>query len=134
MIPNMVSAIKRLLSARRKGGTSFIICKATGGYERHVLHCCVELNPSVHRAHRTRTRSFAKYLSLSAKAGAVDARMLALFDVQSEGLRRWQKLNQATVELRGLRRRHNDLAQMSGSEQTGWNIHTSKRLNDPRDA
>ncbi|WP_299553708.1 IS110 family transposase, partial [uncultured Tateyamaria sp.] len=64
-----------------------------------------------------RTRNFAKYLGLSAKTDAVDARMLALFAAKSEDLRLWQPPSKETVELRGLRRRRDDLAQMIRKEQ-----------------
>ncbi|MGH1329991.1 MAG: IS110 family transposase [Paracoccaceae bacterium] len=116
-IPNTVSAIKRLLKAASKDRLPFIVCEASGGYERSVLECCVELDLPAHRAHGTRTRNFAKYLGLSAKTDAVDARMLALFAAKSEGLRLWQPPSKETVELRGLRRRRDDLAQMIRKEQ-----------------
>jgi len=59
----------------------------------------------------------AKYLGLAAKTDAVDARMLALFAAKSEDLRLWQPPRTETVELRGLRRRRDDLAQMVRKEQ-----------------
>lgn len=116
-IPNTASAIKRLLKTENKHRIPFVVCEASGGYERFVLECCVELGLPVHRAHGTRTRNFAKYLGLSAKTDAVDARMLALFAAKSEDLRLWQPPDQKTVELRGLRRRRDDLAQMIRKEQ-----------------
>ncbi len=116
-IPNTAQAIKRQLKAACKDRRPFVDCEASGGYERSVLECCVELGLPVHRAHGTRTRNFAKYLGLSAKTDAVDARMLALFAAKSDDLRLWQPPSKETVELRGLRRRRDDLAQMIRKEQ-----------------
>ena len=116
-IPNAVAAIKRLLKAASKDRRPFIVCEASGGYERSVLECSVDLGLPVHRAHGTRTRNFAKYLGLSAKTDAVDARMLALFAAKSEDLRLWQPPSKETMELRGLRRRRDDLAQTIRKEQ-----------------
>ncbi|UWQ76931.1 IS110 family transposase [Leisingera sp. M658] len=95
----------------------FVVCEASGGYERHVLQSCVDLELPVHRAHGTRTRNFAKYPGLSAKTDQVDARMLALFAAKSEDLRLWQPPGTETAELRGLRRRRDGLAQMIRKEQ-----------------
>lgn len=116
-IPNSGAAIKRLLRAASKDGVPFVVCEASGGYERLVLECCVEHGLPVHRAHGTRTRNFAKYLGLSAKTNSVDARMLTLFAAKSDDLRLWQPPSKETVELRGLRRRRDDLAQMIRTEQ-----------------
>ncbi|UWQ30032.1 transposase [Leisingera sp. M523] len=115
--PNSVTAIKRFLKTKRKGGIPFVVCEASGGYERHVLQSCVDLELPVHRAHGTRTRNFAKYPGLSAKTDQVDARMLALFAAKSEDLRLWQPPGTETAELRGLRRRRDGLAQMIRKEQ-----------------
>lgn len=68
-------------------------------------------------AHGTRKRNFAKYLGLAANTDQVDARMLALFAAKSEDLRLWQPPSTETVELRGLRRRRDDLAQIIRTEQ-----------------
>lgn len=116
-IPNTDTAITKLLKARSRNCPPLVICEASGGYERHVLHSCVELDLPVHRAHGTRTRNFAKYLGLAAKTDAVDARMLALFAAKSEDLRLWQPPTPETVELRGLRRRRDDLSQIIRTEQ-----------------
>lgn len=116
-IPNTAPAVRRLLKAKTKGSNPFVICEASGGYERHVLNCAVEVGLPAHRAHGTRTRNFAKFLGLSAKTDAVDARMLALFAAKSVDLRLWQPPAPETAELRGLRRRRDDLAQMIRIEQ-----------------
>ena len=79
VIVNTEPAITALLKKLTGERSAFVICEASGGYERQVLLCCVALDLPVHRAHGSRTRSFAKYLGLSAKTDAIDARMLAPF-------------------------------------------------------
>jgi len=116
-IPNAEAAVAKLLKAKAKTCTPLVICEASGGYERHVLNTSAAAGVPVHRAHGTRTRNFAKYLGLGAKTDAVDARMLALFAAKSENLRLWQPPSAETVELRALRRRRDDLAQMIRVEQ-----------------
>lgn len=117
VIANTEAAVTKVLRLLAASGTAFIICEASGGYERHVLNSCAALNLPVHRAHGTRTRSFARYLGLSAKTDAIDARMLALFAQRSEDLRLWKPPSPETAELRALRRRRDDLAQMIRIEQ-----------------
>src|SRR5262245_44954483 len=64
--------------------------EATGGYERHVLEACVALGLACHRAHGARVRHFAKYLGLIAKTDPIDAYVLALYGLKTEGLRLYQ--------------------------------------------
>ena len=112
VIANTELAITAFLKKLMGEQSAFVICEASGGYERQVLLCCAALGLPVHRAHGSRTRNFAKYLGLSAKTDAIDARMLALFAQRSEDLRLWEPPSPETVELRALRRRRDDLAQM----------------------
>lgn len=112
VIANTEPAITTLLKKLTGERSAFVICEASGGYERQILLCCASLGLPVHRAHGSRTRSFAKYLGLTAKTDAIDARMLALFAQRSDNLRLWEPPNPETLELRGLRRRRDDLAQM----------------------
>ena len=70
---NKPKAIRKALLAemRRNAkeglGPILAVCEATGGYERHVLAICLELQIAVHKAHGSRVRHFARYLGLLAK-------------------------------------------------------------------
>lgn len=116
-ITNSEPAIRKVLRSVSKTDSALIVCEASGGYERHVLECCANLDLPVHRAHGSRTRNFARYLGLASKTDAIDARMLAQFAQKSDGLRLWQPPSPETVELRALRRRRYDLAQLIRIEQ-----------------
>ena len=117
VIENTPKAIRKLFRQIGNLETSFAICEASGGYERHVLACCADANLPVHRAHGTRTRNFARFLGLVSKTDAIDARMLALFAQKSDGLRLWQPIEPEAEELRALRRRRDDLAKFMRIEQ-----------------
>ena len=117
VIENTPKAISKLLRKFDNLETSFAICEASGGYERHVLACCAAASLPVHRAHGTRTRNFARFLGLVSKTDSIDARMLALFAQKSDGLRLWEATDPEAEELRALRRRRDDLAKIMRVEQ-----------------
>ena len=62
----------------------------------------MELCLEVHKAHGTRVRHFAKYKGLNAKNDPIDARLLALFGLQTENLVRYQPPSAAAQALRAL--------------------------------
>ena len=112
-IANEPKAVRRLLRAKIKEhrshlGTLLIVCEATGGYERHVLEACVELELACHKAHGARVRHFAKYLGLIAKTDPIDARVLALYGLKTEGLRLYQPPSADEVALKELQARRNE--------------------------
>lgn len=117
-IANKPKAIRKLLlqQARRNAeaalGPLLVVCEATGGYERHVLEICVELSLAVHKAHGTRVRHFAKYLGLIAKTDPIDARVLALYGLNTLGLRLYEPDTPEIVTLRELKTRRDQVQQM----------------------
>jgi transposase len=120
-LPNQPKAVRRLLKAEMKRnakerlGALLVVCEATGGYERHVLAACVELGLKVHRAHGSRVRYFAKYLGL-AKTDPIDARMLARYGAQSEGLRLYEPPSPEEAALKALKARRDQLQAMLRAE------------------
>lgn len=74
-IANTPAAVRRLLKAEIKHnaqarlGTLLVVCEATGGYERHVLHGAVELGLEVHRAHAPRATASMHASWLSSAGG-----------------------------------------------------------------
>lgn len=62
-VPNTPVGVRRVLRrwAKEAGGL-LIVCEATGGYERAVLAESVAADLPVHRAHGSRTRSYARYI------------------------------------------------------------------------
>ena len=90
-IANKSKKIRKLLlaqmrrNARESLGPLLVVCEATGGYERDLLAICVDLGIAAHKAHGSRVRHFAKYLGLIAKNDPIDARVLALFGLKTEG-------------------------------------------------
>lgn len=121
-IPNTPAAVRRVLMAEMKHntraqlGAMLVVCEATGGYERHVLNAGVSLGIELHKAHGTKVRYFAKYRGLKAKSDPIDARLIALYGAQTEGLRRYVPPSQAVEALRALKERRHDLQTMLQAE------------------
>lgn len=117
-IANRPKAIRKLLmwEMRRNAaadlGSLLIVCEATGGYESHVLAICVELGLAVHKAHGSRVRYFAKYLGLLAKTDPIDARVLALYGLKTQGLRLYVPPTPELVALRDLKTRRDQVQHM----------------------
>jgi transposase len=117
VVANTPAAVRRVL--RREAvrndkaglGPMLVVCEATGGYERHVLAAAAEFGMSLHRAHGSRTRFFARYLGL-AKTDPVDARMLALYGRDTPDLRLYKPPPPQDMALRALRKRRDELAVM----------------------
>jgi transposase len=122
VVPNKPKAIRKALLAeiRRNAkeglGPMLAVCEATGGYERHVLAICVELQIPVHKAHGARVRHFARYLGLLAKTDPIDARVLALYGLKTQNLRLYVPLPPEVLALRDLKTRRDQLQHMLFAE------------------
>jgi transposase len=117
-LANKPKAIRKLLlrEMRRNAvaelGRLLVVCEATGGYERHVLDVCVELGLAVHKAHGARVRHFARYKGLLAKTDPIDARVLALYGLNTKDLRLYEPDAAEIVALRELKTRRDQVQQM----------------------
>jgi transposase len=122
-LPNTPAAARRALMAearhnRRAGlGSMLVVCEATGGYEEHVLAAAASLGLEAHRAHGTRVRHFARYKGLKAKNDPIDARVIALYGMQTENLVRYQPPSEDLKALRALKERRHDLIVMLQAEK-----------------
>lgn len=117
-IANTPAAVRRLLRKEMTRnqtaslGAMLVVCEATGGYERHVIDMAHQLSLPCHRAHGSRVRFFARYLGLLAKTDAIDARLLALYGLQTEGLRLHQPIAPELTALRALKARRDEISTM----------------------
>ena len=122
VIANTPAAVRRVLLAqarhnRRAGlGPMLVVCEATGGYEVHVLEAAAKLGIEAHKAHGTRVRHFAKYKGLRAKNDPIDARLIALYGLQTENLVRYVPPTAGLKALRALKERRYDLQVMLQAE------------------
>jgi transposase len=122
-LPNTPAAARRALMAeashnRRAGlGAMLVVCEATGGYEEHVLAAAASLGIQAHRAHGSRVRHFARYKGLKAKNDPIDARVIALYGLQTENLVRHQPPSEDLKALRALQERRHDLIVMLQAEK-----------------
>lgn len=121
-IPNTPAAVRRVLMAevrhnqRARLGTMLVVCEATGGYEAHVLAAAVKLGVPAHKAHGTRVRHFARAKGCRAKSDPIDARLIALYGLQTEDLVRYVPPGAALAALRALEERRHDLKVMLQAE------------------
>lgn len=121
-LANAATPIRRLLKAEMKRnaaqqlGAMLVVCEATGGYEAHVLAAAVKLGIAVHKAHGTRVRHFAKAKGCKAKSDPIDARLIALYGLQTEDLVRYVPPGAAVAALRALDERRHDLKVMLQAE------------------
>ncbi len=117
-IANKPAPIRKLLrqEMRRNAvaglGPVLVVCEATGGYEGHVLAICVELGLAVHKAHGSRVRHFARYLGLLAKTDTIDARVLAIYGLKTQGLRLYLPPAPELAALKDLKTRRDQVQQM----------------------
>ena len=124
-IANKPKAIRKLLMAQMRRnanlslGPLLVVCEATGGYERPLLEICIELGLPAREAHGSRVRHFPKYLGLIAKTDPIDARALALYGLQTEGLRLYVPLTPELAALAALKARRDQIQAMLLAETTG---------------
>jgi len=134
VIANTPAAVRRLLSAqvrhnrRARLGSMLVLCEATGGYEAHVLEAAIELGIEAHKAHGTRVRHFAKYKGLKAKNDPIDARLIALYGLQTENLVRYVPPSAGLKALRALKERRHDLQVMLQAENNRLEHVTDARV------
>jgi transposase len=67
--------------------TCFVICEATGGYERDLLTALIAANVPAHRADARRVKAFIRSFGTLGKTDAIDAAALARY-----GRDRWAEL------------------------------------------
>lgn len=113
-IANRPAAVRRLLraAAAESQAPLLVVCEASGGYERHVLDAACALGIACHRAHGARVRHFAKYLGVAAKTDAIDARMIALYGLNTGGLRLYRPPTPEQSAVRALKTRRDEVQRM----------------------
>ena len=76
----------------------------------------MELGIAAHKAHGSRVRCFARYLGLVAKTDPIDARVLALYGLQTPDLRLYVPLTPEVLALRDLKTRRDQVQEMLFAE------------------
>jgi transposase len=113
-IDNRPAAVRRILRAamRESDEPLLVVCEASGGYERHVLDAACALDIACHRAHGARVRHFAKYLGVAAKTDAIDVRMIALYGLNTAGLRLYRPPTPEQDGVRALKTRRDEVQRL----------------------
>lgn len=132
-IANTPGQVRRLLRAEQRANTRLgigpllVVCEATGGYERHILAEAAALGLSIHRAHGSRTRLFARFNGKLAKTDAIDAGLIARYGL-TPGLQLYDPPSPEQASLRQLRQRRDELQQMLRMEANRTEHTSLKRL------
>lgn len=113
-IANKAGEVRRLLRAalEQSEAPPLVVCEASGGYEKHVLDEACALAAPCHRAHGARVRHFAKYVGVAAKTDAIDARMLALYALNTPQLRLYRPPAPEQKAARALKARRDEIQHM----------------------
>jgi transposase len=77
-VANEDDAIRSAFAGPWAGG-AYIVCEATGGYERALMRVARDLQLPLRRIHPSRARAFGQATAKLAKTDALDAQMLAKF-------------------------------------------------------
>jgi transposase len=83
-VPNTKKGISQLRRKMKPAENPFVICEATGGYERLLMHSMQDANIPICRANPARIRAFARSEGIRAKTDPIDARMILKFAQEKE--------------------------------------------------
>lgn len=87
----------------RLDGEAFVVCEATGGYERCLLQAAVQAGHPAHRGDPRRISAYLRSLRAHAKTDRIDAQGLALYGAERhDRLTRWHPPAQNQEDLQDL--------------------------------
>ena len=84
VLSNDQSGLKKLLKGLKKLEKPFVVCEATGGYERALLAALHEAQIAVCLINPARVRAFATSDGIRAKTDKIDAKVLLRFAQQKQ--------------------------------------------------
>lgn len=83
-VSNNDIALKKLLLKIQQLPNPFVVCEATGGYERKLMALMHEHQIPIARVNPTRIRAFAKSEGIKAKTDLIDSKMILQFAQQKQ--------------------------------------------------
>ena len=83
-VPNTKKGIAQLIRKMSPAENPFVVCEATGGYERLLMHTMQDADIPICRANPARIRAFARSEGVRAKTDPIDARMILKFAQEKE--------------------------------------------------
>lgn len=83
-VSNHDIALKKLLLKIQELPNPFVVCEATGGYERKLMALMHEHQIPIARVNPTRIRAFAKSEGIKAKTDPIDSKMILQFAQQKQ--------------------------------------------------
>lgn len=78
-VSNTIAGLKKLIKKLKLNENLFVICEATGGYERLLMNTMHDAGIPICRANPARIRAFARSEGVRAKTDPIDALMILRF-------------------------------------------------------
>lgn len=115
-VPNTKAGMNRIIKVAKASGHPFVICEATGGYERLLLERMHAEEISVCRANPARIRAFAASEGIQAKTDPIDADVILKF-AKGKELRPTAPVSARRLELIALLDRRDHLKEQGAREK-----------------
>ncbi|QBG46621.1 IS110 family transposase [Verrucomicrobia bacterium S94] len=115
-VPNTEKGIARLIKAARAAQLPFVVCEATGGYERLLPESMHAVDIPICRANPARIRAFAASEGIQAKTDPIDADVILKF-AKSKELRPAAPVSSRRRELIALLDRRDHLKEQGAREK-----------------
>jgi transposase len=96
---------------------AWVVCEASGGYEKALVSACHKAGLRVSVANPMRVRAFAASQGILAKTDRIDAPLISLYARKTESLREHRQPSEAEQELRALYQHRAWLVDMLKQEQ-----------------
>ena len=115
-IPNTKESISKLIESIKPQKNPFVVCEATGGYERLMMNMLHRVEIPICRANAARIRAFARSEGVQIKTDSADALMIFRF-AQEKNLRPTLPLEPARQKLASLLDRRHHLKDQTAKEK-----------------
>jgi len=117
VVENNTNGLAKLIGRISKMENPFVICEATGGYERALVNAMQEKSVPVCRLNPRRVRAFAASEGVKAKTDPIDAMMILKFSREKD-LQPLDPVSKEHRQLRALLDRRSHLTEMIAREKT----------------
>jgi len=115
-VSNTEKGINEMFSKLKGEENMLLVCEASGGYERLVIHKAHLSKIPIHCANAARVRAFAKSEGIRAKSDPIDAEMIRRYGVEKT-LAPTPPPNPVSEKMANLLDRHNQLSKLIASEK-----------------
>ena len=105
-ITQLIEQLELLVAQKQ---LSLVLCEASGGYEKKIVHACHAANLPIHLVHANKIRYFAKSQGVKAKTDQIDAKVISAYGSERKPEADNFFLNENTDKIRELLKRREQL-------------------------